>query len=320
MPLRRSPPPPKSDQAQGRSTKVLKSKSKAALQPQLEPETAFSNTSEDEDRPSSRTDRAMRRLGGAVDASDIQSAVAEMRVLFANMSSKHEDQFASLQSSIKSFKSDMSDLAGSIEYLTQKYEAFQDQVGKLESERADNLRQIRVLESKVESLERKSRSSCVELRNVPKLNQSEGKTHLCSVISSLGSALDINIQEQDISDIYRVTTKSESTNPIVVEFVSSLKKETLMMSIRKFNKGKKKEDKLNTRHAKIEGAPRPMFVSESLTQKAKHLFYLARDFAKTQGYAYCWSSNGNIYLRKKENMPFVRVVHEADLEKLKEKE
>ncbi|KOB67694.1 Uncharacterized protein OBRU01_13443 [Operophtera brumata] len=139
-------------------------------------------------------------------------------------------------------------------------------------------------------------------------------------MSNPGSALDINIQEQDISDIYRVITKSESTNPIVVEFVSSLKKEALIDSIRKFNKGKKKEDKLNTRHAKIEGALRPVFVSESLTQRAKHLFYLARDFAKTQGFAYCWSSNGNIYLRKKENMPFVRVIHETDLEKLKEKQ
>ncbi|KOB74211.1 Zinc finger DNA binding protein [Operophtera brumata] len=315
MPLTRRSPPSTSEQSQDN---VQKNK-QVIIPDHVESESVYSNTSEDDDRPSSRTaTRSKRKIDLAIDAGDVQSAVSEMRVLFANLSSKHEKQFGSLRSSIESFKSEMSDLARTIEFLSQKQDTYQDKIAKLESEKEDNHRIIQVLETRVDILERKSRNSCIELRNVPKTKQSEAKSHLCDVITSLGNTLDVKILEQDISDIYRVNTKIESTNPIVVEFVSALKKETLLNTIKRFNKGKKKEDKLNTRHVKIEGPARPVFVSESLTQKAKKLFFLSRDFAKTHGYDYCWTSNGNVYLRKKENMPLIRVVHEADLVKLQE--
>lgn len=141
--------------------------------------------------------------------------------------------------------------------------------------------------------------------------------HLSDLLTSLGSSLSLNINDHDIKDIYRVNTKKENHRPIVVEFFSVIKKEAVINSIRMLNKGKKKEDKLNSRHFKMNGPPRPVFVSESLSQKARKLLYLARDFAKTNEYRFCWSSNGIVCLRKAKNTPVIRVLEEDVLGKLR---
>lgn len=49
----------------------------------------------------------------------------------------------------------------------------------------------------------------------------------------------------------------------------------------------------------------------------RRIFYLAREFAKENNYNYCWSSRGFVYLREKENAPFIRIMNESDLDQLK---
>lgn len=321
MPLKRSPPPAPtptaSDNLHPRAARAL-AKSKQRPIDQAEKITALSNTSDDDDRScSAQSERSTKRkIETSPGNSGMQSAVAEMRVLFANMNTKHEEQFASLQATICSIKTEVSEVAKSVEFLTQKYEEFQCKLVSLEAEKQDSQKYIEMLENKVELLERRSKNSCIELRNVAKVSQLENKGHLCNLMSHLGTSLCVSIQDYDIKDIYRINTKSESHSPITVEFTSVIKKEAVINSIRNLNRGKKKEDKLNSTHMKLGGPPVPVFVSESLSQRARKLLFLARDFAKTNEYRFCWSTNGNIYLRKAENQPSIRVASENDLKKL----
>lgn len=49
------------------------------------------------------------------------------------------------------------------------------------------------------------------------------------------------------------------------------------------------------------------------------MFYQTRKFAKDNGYAYCSTSHGKIFLKKIEGYPQIGINNEADLKKLSEK-
>ncbi|CAG9138719.1 unnamed protein product [Plutella xylostella] len=96
-----------------------------------------------------------------------------------------------------------------------------------------------------------------------------------------------------------------------------MKKEKFLNAIKMFNKNKPKGEKLNTGPLQIQGPRKPVYLSESLTFKTQKLFYMARELQKNCNYAFCWTSHGSVYLRKEENGPLIRVLNEADLEKLR---
>lgn len=319
--MKRSPPPkklpPQADQLDSRDARALaKSKKKLAAKHLDTGASTLSNTSEDE-QCSYQSDRQLgQQMKTGPEEGDIRSAVSEMRILFANLQSKTESQFNTLQASMVTVKTELAEISSSLYFLTQKYEEFQSKLTSLEKEKQEDRQYIQTLETRVEMLERKSRNSCLEIRNVDQVSHSETKQQLCDIITKLGSSISMTLNNDDIKDIYRVNTKKETHRPIVVEFATVIKKEAVIRSIRMLNKGKKKEDKLNSRHLQMDGPPKPVFVSESLSQKARKLLYLARDFAKTNDYRFCWSSNGIIYLRKAENTPLIRVLDEEVLERL----
>ncbi|CAB3231713.1 unnamed protein product [Arctia plantaginis] len=74
-------------------------------------------------------------------------------------------------------------------------------------------------------------------------------------------------------------------------------------------------NKLSTEHLRLGGPAKPVFVSENLTPKMKRLFFLARDFASSNQYRYCWVTNGKIYLREKQGAPHIMIKSESNLPK-----
>lgn len=83
---------------------------------------------------------------------------------------------------------------------------------------------------------------------------------------------------------------------------------------KKFNK---EGSRLSTEHLSISGPAKPVFVSENLSPKLKRLFYLARDFASSNEYRYCWVKNGKIFLREKDGAQHLMIKNESDLPKPK---
>lgn len=319
MPPKITPLTSSSEQSQPRATRAHKQTQKLHTKPSSAGSETAPNTSEDEEQLPTYAGEGLKRKLEQEDDCDMRSALAEMRILFANLSSKNEEKFNSLQCSIDAFNSGLADMRKSFEFLTSKHEALIADYAVVVKEKAEDRRYIIALEDQIEILQRKSRNSTIELRNIPQINNSETKHNLCELLANIGNATNFKVMENDIKDIYRVNTKKEVNRPIIVELASTMKKDTVLSSVKRFNKGKKKEDKLHSRHIKLEGPPKPIFVSECLTQRAKGLFYLARDFAKTHSYSYCWTTNGIIYLRQRDNSPHIRVNKEEDLKKLADK-
>lgn len=171
-------------------------------------------------------------------------------------------------------------------------------------------------------MERKAKSTGIELRNIPILKETpkkESKEDIGKMVKCLARSVNVDLNDCDIKDVYRVTTSKEIIKPIIVELNSVMKKEKIIQAVKHFNKGKANSDKLSTKQLDVPGQTKPVFMSEALTSKTQKLFYMARLFARDHHYSYCWTSKGFIYLRKAEGEPAIRVDGEADLNKLKMK-
>ncbi|XP_011557012.3 uncharacterized protein LOC105387907 [Plutella xylostella] len=256
-------------------------------------------------------ERKKRKFEGE-EANDIAIMMKDM---FSKLSKEQNQRFHDLQSCINNLSEENSELVKSIELMNHKYDEFLSRITRLESERKTDKVIISQLEDRIETMERKARASGIEIRNIPKTS-GETKNELCAIVKSLGKTLNVDIHDHDIRDIYRIKSK-DSTNPIITEFSSVLKKEKILKASKDFNKNKSKGDKLNTSHFQIKTPVKPVFLSETLTYKAQRLFYLARDLQRNYNFAFCWTSHGVVYLRRDENSPQIRVTNETDLEGLR---
>lgn len=303
MPLRHSPPRPSPSNTPGETT-VNK-----AVATTLTFQTYDSDTASERSGNGSVSIRTKRRR----DQEDIGDLKHEMRELFSQLSTSVEQQFQAV-------KQQNTDLKESLQFMSDKYDAVLEKVRYLEEERAQDKKNIYMLEEKLEAVERKIRSTGLEIRNMPKNSNDEkrpeSKSELCNLIKSLSKTVNINLEEEHIRDIYRTSSKNDTLKPLIVEFTSVLIKEDILRAVKNFNKDKTRDGKLNTNHLNISGPVRPVYVSETLTFKTQRLFYMSREFARDNYYSYCWTSRGSVYLRKTEGQSLIRIQSESDLTKL----
>ncbi|CAB3253333.1 unnamed protein product [Arctia plantaginis] len=201
----------------------------------------------------------------------------------------------------------------SIQHMSDKYDEVLKQLQQSKAENVAFKNHIKFLEQKLEFLDRNSKSSSLELRNIP-ANQPETRTTLTNTIRTIGDVLKIDIQNTDIRNIYRPKKISGNISPILVEFSSSLMKEEIIKATKIFNKQNK--EKINTMHLKLGGVPQPIFISEVLTTRARRLYFLAREYVKNHKHASCWTSYGKVYIRKTEGEPPKLISTEEDIPKV----
>ncbi|CAG9116434.1 unnamed protein product [Plutella xylostella] len=244
---------------------------------------------------------------------DQTSLLTEMKNMFTQWQKIQDKKFESLLSTVKDIKEQNVSIQASVEFISKQYDDLLERMNHLELERKANMSHIQSLEDKIDYLERALRSSSIEIRNAS-LDKQESKIDLINTVRKIGETINVPIQPSDLRDVFKMSTKSDS-KPIIAEFTSVLTKEKFLQSYKSFNKERK--DKLNTSCVHPAMPPKPVFISESLTPKLKKLHFLARDYAKTNAYDYCWINNGKIFLRKKEGTPYIRITTEQDLSKLK---
>lgn len=122
------------------------------------------------------------------------------------------------------------------------------------------------------------------------------------------------MQPNDVRDVYRVPNKNEpAKSTVVAEFSNTLTKALFLNSARKYNKN----NQLKAEDLGIENNSSILYISESLTPKSRRLHFLARDFATAENYKYCWTTNGNVYLKKEKGSPYILIKNEMQFNKLK---
>ena len=294
MPLKPTPPP---------------SLPAVYLSTDLEPEFP-SQTVEQDPKVTQRKDK---RKFTRVDDTDI--FMSEMKTLFLNFEKRQNEKHASLEASVAEIKLLNAALKESADFISKKYDDLMVDFNKLSTERTNHLAYIQVLEEKVEHLEKHQKASCLELRNLP-LSPHESKQDLIKIVINTGKTLNVPIGESDIRDVYRLKTKSESNRPILINLTSTIMRSKIIHSLKTYNKSNQ-NNKFSTATLQLGGPVTPVYLSESLTVKAKRLHYLAREFSKTNAFKFCWTANGKVLIRKKEGATVYTINSELDLKNIK---
>ncbi|XP_048480976.1 uncharacterized protein LOC125489342 [Plutella xylostella] len=191
------------------------------------------------------------------------------------------------------------------------YEEMKKKVETLEADRKQSLLHIASLESKLEDMQRVSKASCFEIRNVPFPENHESKAELSDIVHKTGKALQVAVDKTNIRDVYRLNGKS-GKGTIIAELTSVVLKNDVMKAAKAHNK-QHSDRRLCAADIGYKGLNTPVYISEALTNKARRLFFLARDFAKNQGYKFCWTSNGRVFLRKTPDSPHIEIKEESQL-------
>ncbi|XP_075990335.1 uncharacterized protein LOC142985986 [Anticarsia gemmatalis] len=200
----------------------------------------------------------------------------------------------------------------SMSFINGQFEDMKKQINSLQKERDTYRSSISHLESVIQDLQMSSRSSTIELRNIP-TNPNETPLLLTSIVSKLGAMVNVDIAKTEVRDVYRLPGKTGTIRPIVAELNSVQTKVQLLESVRNFNKNRSKGDILSTQNLGIPGEPKPVYIAEHLSPSMRKLYFKAREFSKQNKYMFCWTKNGAIYLRKKPGDKHVRIVSEVSL-------
>lgn len=186
----------------------------------------------------------------------------------------------------------------SINSMNSEHEHIKRQIESLERNNKEYSENINRFETEIQEIKRSSRSSSIEVRNVPEFEK-ETRENLLTVLSSIGKTLNITIQPQELRDIYRIPGKPGRNRTIIAELNNVEQKDLILSSVRAYNKLKSTEEKISTTSIGIPGARLPIYISEYLPSTTKKLYYLAREYAKGNNYEFCWVVNGKVLLRKR---------------------
>lgn len=217
---------------------------------------------------------------------------------------------------LKSLQQTTSNIEQCVSLLTLQNEEFQKKIEKLETQSKKDREYINILEDKIEDLQRTSRKTSLEIKNVPR-KPSENRDDLISMITSLSKNIDLDLCARDIKDIFRTQPRndSEKNPPIILELGSTILKSDLLKKSKQFYT--KNKCKLQAKHLGITmSEDTPIYVSEQLTAKGARLFFLARDLAKSNGYRYCWTTFGRVFIRKDDTSKIICIQSEPQVHQL----
>lgn len=272
---------------------------------------------------------ADEELGPCPEPSDLRTMIREeLRDMLSALQSQQNSRLDVLERYISEIKSQNDttlkkhlDIEKSIEFVTTKLDDVQLSISKLEDQRKEITSQMTALEEKCETVERLLRKTSIQIRNVPK-QKAETKAQLFDMVRKLSTTLEIKIEECEMRDVYRMPSKPDQNNSvIVVEFSSTILKGNIITAAKnhKRNSIRFKTEQLNSSHLGLNGSKSEIYLSEHLTPRAARLYFLAREFRKSMDYEYSWTTNGLVYLRKTQGEPYILIKNEAQLQHLRSK-
>ncbi|KAJ0173853.1 hypothetical protein K1T71_011002 [Dendrolimus kikuchii] len=255
--------------------------------------------------------RERRKRGFGID--ELQASIQNINKVLSSSMAQQESKLSAVMSTISEIKEQNNNIQSTINFLSEEYHDIKKEFIRIESERKDQYLYIKTLETKIEDLERTSRATGLELRNI-KQREGETKKTLLELIMKIGEKIKVSIQPYEVKEIFRFKSKAEN-KPIIVEFTSVIKKQEILEAIKQLKRAN--NGQLESSVLGIQGPSTKVFISETLTTKNKRLFTLARDFVKSHEYKYCWTSYGYIYIRRGDGQPAIRINSEGDLDRLK---
>lgn len=240
----------------------------------------------------------------------------EIKKMMALFTVNYDSEMMKITSTLKEIQQSNFNIENSIASLTAQNEEYKKKIFHLENQVKEDKKYIFTLENKIEEMQVGNRKTNFVIKNVPKRNN-ETKEDLMEMTLFLSKSISCNINKYDIKDIYRARGRNleQQRSPIIVETGSTLLKTEIFKAAKMFNI--KQKSKLCCKHLGFKTQEDdPIFLSEHLTAKGSRLHFLARDLVKSGSYKYCWTSYGNVYVRKDDQAPTIVIRNEEQVHKL----
>lgn len=265
-----------------------------------------------------------RRCLSIGDDDDLSKFKNELKSMMENFITTQNIRFEKLEKHImevkrqnSEIKSTNSEIEKCTKFMSDQIQSIETKINDLETDRKKISLHITDLEDKIDIIQKKSIITCVEIRNIPKKSD-ETKEDLYEYINKLSSRLKLPECQGNLRDVYRIPNKSEKSNStLVVEFSNTLLKYKFLQANKKIYASSSIRLYNTDMGINQGGTKMPIYIGEHLTPKTRRLFFLARDLKRTLKYAHCWTSNGNIYLRKSDGAKYVMIKNESQLNELR---
>lgn len=254
-----------------------------------------------------------------ISPSQFLSFKEEMKEFMSSLISEQKKELSEITKNLKEIHLTNTNIEQSVSLLATQNEEFRKKIELLELQAKKDREYISLLEEKVEDLQRVSRKTTVELKNVPRKN-SENRDDLINLVLSLSKTVSLDTCSRDIKDIFRLKGRNDKENspPIIVELGSTILKTDLLKKTKEFNI--KNKSKLQAKHLGLTfSEDTPIYLSEQLTAKGARLFFLSRDLVKSKQYKYCWTAFGKVFVRKDDASKIILIQNEAQVHQLMQK-
>ncbi|KAJ8721502.1 hypothetical protein PYW07_002277 [Mythimna separata] len=125
------------------------------------------------------------------------SVLNELKDMLADVQLRQKSQASKFNEEMQKLIQQNVKITESIQYMSDKYDEVLRQLQQTKSENSAFKTQIKTLEHKLETFERNSKASTLELKNVPE-SKSEDKSALIELVRSVGDVLNVKVLDTDL--------------------------------------------------------------------------------------------------------------------------
>lgn len=211
------------------------------------------------------------------------------------------------------------DLKGDYDQLLKVNERQKDEIRLLKAQSTELVDNSIKEAEKLDAVEQYGRRQNLEIMGVP-FNANEDTNQIAISVAKL---VDVDLSPDQISTSHRLPTPTrrkysnandESQKPpqppaIIVRFVNRDIRNRIYTN-------RKKARLADFAQFPVEGT-QAVYINENLTRQRKKLFWKTKQQAKTCGYKFYWTINGNIFIRQDEDSPSIQIKSENDLAMIK---
>jgi cell division protein FtsB len=193
---------------------------------------------------------------------------------------KTQEELQSIQDSQSFISSKFDELLKSVDSLKVENTQLKTENINLKAEVSKMAAKITELEDGQEDLKLYSRRDCLEFHGIPEIVQ-----QICNLI-------EVNIQPSDISVSHCLPARG-NIRPIIAKFARRNVRDKVYSRRRRLRS-------FSSSNLGFSQTTNNLYINESLTPKAKELFYKVREFRKSYNFKYVWTRYGKCYLLKND--------------------
>lgn len=243
----------------------------------------------------------------------------ELRSMFDELKKEIKSELKEFREAVeRDLRKELREINESLTFINKSYEELKGEVREARSEqkelRAENAKlqslcqqltnQVSSSENRILQCEQYSRNFNLEIKGVPM----QSDENLTALLKKLGDVTGEAITADDIELCHRVpVAKSPTEKNIVVQFTRRAKRNNVLEKARRM--------RLTTTDLGLRPQV-PIYVNEHLCPELKKLLGQTTSKKRDSGWKFVWVRNGQIFARKMEDSPVVKICCANDLSKI----